>query len=184
MLLLLKWPVIFKVFWNKGTPDEDKSTWSQIFLREFAPQSANNTDSNKSDADENGGGEDNNNLYGTKGDRSNLTSDQWKKAFRQDLENIGFEFDDKGEIKKFPPTEVMEQYQKSARFRELILSAGTEGTPRPRGEPEIVDSNDRPHEEFNNEIPTTTTTTTTTTTKSQPSQSQSNNKKRKNKKVT
>ncbi|EGC34323.1 hypothetical protein DICPUDRAFT_153478 [Dictyostelium purpureum] len=123
VLLLLKWPVIFKVFWNKGTDKEDKSTWAQIFLREFSKdaekkkESADSGSSGSASSSRSGG-------VGSDKARKTLSDDQWKKQFQMDLQNIGFEFGPTGEVVKFPPTEVMEQYQKSNRFRDLILQAG------------------------------------------------------------
>ncbi|KAN0027944.1 hypothetical protein ACTFIV_009770 [Dictyostelium citrinum] len=136
VLLLLKWPVIFKVFWNKGTEKEDKSTWSQIFMREFSqevdknklggpkPPTTNTTNfsgngsSSATTTTSNGSSQANN--------KRAMSDDEWRHAFRRDLQNIGFEFDSQtGDVSKFPPTEVMEQYQKSAEFRDLILAAGS-----------------------------------------------------------
>ncbi|KAK5583530.1 hypothetical protein RB653_005127 [Dictyostelium firmibasis] len=138
VLLLLKWPVIFKVFWNKGTEKEDKSTWSQIFMREFSQE----VDKNKlggpkppttNTTNFSGNGSSSSTAHRTTTSTSSqannkraMSDDEWRHAFRRDLQNIGFEFDSQtGDVSKFPPTEVMEQYQKSAEFRDLILSAGS-----------------------------------------------------------
>ncbi|EFA85659.1 hypothetical protein PPL_00888 [Heterostelium album PN500] len=113
-LLCLKWPVVFTTLWYLGTDKEDKSTWYDIFMREFTPKTQPKE------------------LFSTGEQTANtapgkkLSDDEWKKQFRRDLQNIGFEFDAEGEISRFPPTEVMEQYQKSQRFRDLIFSQPSE----------------------------------------------------------
>ncbi|EAL61784.1 hypothetical protein DDB_G0291600 [Dictyostelium discoideum AX4] len=137
VLLLLKWPVIFKVFWNKGTEKEDKSTWSQIFMREFSQEVDKNKlggpkppTTNTTNFSGNGSSSSTTNATSSSSSQANnkraMSDDEWRHAFRRDLQNIGFEFDSQtGDVSKFPPTEVMEQYQKSAEFRDLILASGS-----------------------------------------------------------
>ncbi|KAM9968911.1 hypothetical protein ACTFIW_000314 [Dictyostelium discoideum] len=140
VLLLLKWPVIFKVFWNKGTEKEDKSTWSQIFMREFSQEVDKNKlgvpkppTTNTTNFSGNGSSSSTTNATSSSSSSSSqannkraMSDDEWRHAFRRDLQNIGFEFDSQtGDVSKFPPTEVMEQYQKSAEFRDLILASGS-----------------------------------------------------------
>eukprot|EP01133_Synstelium_polycarpum_P014379 gene14379-16967_t len=117
-LLLIKWPVVFTNLWYRGTDQEDKSTWAEIFVREFTPKTANTTMFSDGSQVEGGAKSDHPSTTATSNkeqetdfgsqnrSRSKLTDDKWKAEFRRDLQNIGFEFDEEGEIKKFPPTEM------------------------------------------------------------------------------
>ncbi|KAN0015940.1 hypothetical protein ACTFIU_005889 [Dictyostelium citrinum] len=206
VLLLLKWPVIFKVFWNKGTEKEDKSTWSQIFMREFSQEVDKNKlggpkppTTNTTNFSGNGSSSTTTTSSGSSqaNNKRAMSDDEWRHAFRRDLQNIGFEFDSQtGDVSKFPPTEVMEQYQKSAEFRDLILAAGSlkaggqDKNNNNNSGPKIEEYDDHKQEEekeSNEQQPQkddekeNSTTTTTTTTSSSSSSSKKGKKGKKNK---
>jgi len=178
LLLLLKWPVIFSYYWYKGTEKEDKSTWAQMFMREFSPKGPSRENDEKTNPD----------LFfppshpdypkkssssKTNGKKDTVTDEEWRRTFRQDMQNIGFEFDKDGEITKFPPSEVMEQYQKSERFRDLMFMADSIS----KDKDPIIEKQSTSSSSSSN---TTTTPTPTTTSKATPAPS-SKKKGKKNK---
>ncbi|GAM23919.1 hypothetical protein SAMD00019534_070940, partial [Acytostelium subglobosum LB1] len=127
-LLLIKWPVVFQTLWTKDPQEQEKLTWYDIFIKEFtknSPVSDLFTGGSASSSAASGGGTGggSSSSSSSSSSRGTLSDEEWKRAFRTDMKSIGFEFDKDGEITKFPPTEVMEQYQKSDKFRELILQA-------------------------------------------------------------
>ncbi|EGG15414.1 hypothetical protein DFA_10249 [Cavenderia fasciculata] len=132
-LLLLNWPVVFKTLWYLNTEHEDKSTWAQIFYREFVEKNIKKDDKeldkeiliNPTTTSTTTTTTSANTKQSPNTTRKTKSDVEWKSDFRRDLQNIGFEFDSNGEISKFPPTEVMEEYQRSTRFKDLILSAGS-----------------------------------------------------------